>query len=42
MLLLKVSRSSSGVTDIVQYLYQVTTPEERRLEFWIRQGIFLY
>ena len=31
MLLLKVSRSSSGVTDIVQYLYQVTTPEERRL-----------
>ena len=26
-----MSRLSSGVTDIVQYLYQVTTPEERRL-----------
>ena len=26
-----MSRSSSCVTDIVQYLYQVTTPQERRL-----------
>ena len=27
--MLKVSRCSSGVTDIVQYLYQVTTCQER-------------
>ena len=26
-----MSRLTSGVTDIVQYLYQVTTPEERRI-----------
>ena len=26
-----MSRSSSCVTDIVQYLYQVTTPQERKL-----------